>query len=892
MNTIKTTCPYCGVGCGIEATVEDRATHRVTIKGDANHPANFGKLCSKGATLGDTVSLENRLLYPQIRGQRVDWDTALDHIAVKFNRIIVQHGPEAVAFYVSGQLLTEDYYVANKLMKGFIGTANIDTNSRLCMSSAVVGYKRAFGADTVPCNYEDLEQAELILLVGSNAAWCHPIAFQRIRKAKENNPNLKIVVIDPRATASCDIADLHLPVKPGMDALLFNGILAYLQQNGLVNQPYVDTHTDGFELALSEAMKTAGSIEQVAAGCGLTSEAVGKLFDWFANTDKTVTVYSQGINQSSSGSDKCNAIINCHLATGRIGKPGMGPFSFTGQPNAMGGREVGGLANTLAAHMDLENPEHVDRVGRFWGSDKVADKQGLKAVAMFDAIAAGQIKAVWIMATNPVVSMPDADKVKRALQQCELVVVSDCIANTDTSQLAHVLLPATGWSEKDGTVTNLERRISRQRPLFPASGEARHDWWIICQVAQRMGFGKAFSYQSSAEIFREHARLSAFENDAEHQLRDFNLSAFTGIDREGFDELQPVQWPVTNEQTTGTARMFADGRYFTANRKARFIPVTPRPPVNSSDTDYPFTLNTGRLRDQWHTMTRTGLATKLNAHRPEPFVEIHPADAERLELKARSLVQIQSRWGSMLARVEINSGQQVGSLFVPMHWTDQSSSHGRMGAVVNPVVDPYSGQPESKQTPVKIGSWPAQWYATILSRQPLQIAAAEYQVSVRGDRYFRYELASTEFGKDWRTWGRALLACVEQREDDNCWLEYSDPQAGYYRTAYLPERELRACLFVGPDCDLPESGWLGSLFAKSELSRAERLSLLSGAPPKGEGDIGRIVCSCFNVGEKTIQQAVQAHQFQSVADISACLSAGSGCGSCVSELKEFLPKPT
>ncbi|MBD9356475.1 nitrate reductase [Methylomonas albis] len=892
MNTIKTTCPYCGVGCGIEATVEDSTTHRVTIKGDSTHPANFGKLCSKGATLGDTVSLENRLLYPSIHGQRVDWDSALNHVAARFNEIIEKHGPEAVAFYVSGQLLTEDYYVANKLMKGFIGTANIDTNSRLCMSSAVVGYKRAFGADTVPCNYEDLELAELILLVGSNAAWCHPIAFQRIRKAKENNPNLKVVVIDPRATASCDIADLHLPVKPGMDALLFNGILAHLQQNGRLDQAYIDDHTEGFAAAVSEAQHSAGSIEQVASACGLSSAAVGTLFDWFAHTEKTVTVYSQGINQSGSGSDKCNAIINCHLATGRIGKPGMGPFSFTGQPNAMGGREVGGLANTLAAHMDLDNPEHVDRVSRFWGSDKIADKQGLKAVAMFDAIAAGQIKAVWIMATNPVVSMPDADKVKHALQQCELVVVSDCIANTDTAQLAHVLLPATGWSEKDGTVTNLERRISRQRPLFPASGAARHDWWIISQVAQRMGFREAFNYASSADVFREHAALSAFENDTEHQLRDFNLSAFARIDQHDFDALQPVQWPVSAGHTAGTARMFADGQYFTANRKARFISITPRPPVNAPNADYPFTLNTGRLRDQWHTMTRTGLAAKLTAHRPEPFVEIHPTDAERLGLAARSLANIQSLWGNMLARVEINPGQQIGSLFVPMHWTGQTSSHGRMGAVVNPVVDPHSGQPESKQTPVHISTWPAQWYATILSRKPLHIEGAEYQVKVRGERYFRYELASTETGKDWRVWARSLLAAEEQHIDDNYWLEYSDQQAGYYRTAYLLDRELQACLFVGPNSELPEPGWLGSLFAKTELSRAERLSLLSGLPPKGETDIGRIVCSCFNVGEKSIKQAVQTQQLQSVADISACLNAGSGCGSCVAELKEFLPKPT
>ncbi|OAI24617.1 nitrate reductase [Methylomonas koyamae] len=888
--TVKTTCPYCGVGCGIEATVEDPAAHRVTIKGDPDHPSNFGKLCSKGATLGDTVTLENRLLYPSVDGRRCDWDTALDHVAGRFRQIIAKHGPDAVAFYVSGQLLTEDYYVANKLMKGFIGSANIDTNSRLCMSSAVVGYKRAFGADTVPCSYADLELAELIVLVGSNAAWCHPIAFQRIRKAKDNNPNLKVVVVDPRRTASCDIADLHLPLKPGMDALLFNGLLCHLQRDGRIDKDYVANFTNGFAEALHQAETSAGSVAAVAAGCELDPADVGQFFAWFAGTERTVTVYSQGINQSSSGSDKCNAIINCHLASGRLGKPGMGPFSFTGQPNAMGGREVGGLANMLAAHMDLDNPAHVDRVGRFWHSERVADKPGLKAVEMFEAIGDGRVKAVWIMATNPVVSMPDADRVKQALQRCELVVVSDCIANTDTAQLAHVLLPATGWSEKDGTVTNLERRISRQRPLFAASGEARHDWWIISRVAQRMGFADAFAYQSSAEIFREHAALSAFENDSEHQLRDFDLSAFATIGQTEFDSLQPVQWPVTRERPQGSPQLFGDKQFFTADRKARFIPVAPQGPRNKVDADYPFTLNTGRLRDQWHTMTRTGLAAKLNAHRPEPFVEIHPADAERLQLKNRSLARIESRWGQMLARVEIGAGQRRGSLFVPMHWTGQVSSHGRMGALVNPVVDPYSGQPESKQTPVRISAWPATWYATILARQPLAIRDCEYQVKIRGEQFYRYELAGSDAGKDWRQWSRELFS-ENGIAGAGDWLEYSDLQAGYYRCAYLAGNRLQACLLVGPDFELPEPGWLCSLFPKPELSRSERLALLSGQPPKGEADIGRIVCSCFNVGEKTIQQAVQAQKLQSVAAISACLGAGSGCGSCVAELKEFLPQP-
>ncbi|MDD1621542.1 MAG: molybdopterin-dependent oxidoreductase [Methylococcaceae bacterium] len=882
---IKTTCPYCGVGCGIEATVEDAEKHIVGIKGDPEHPANFGRLCSKGATLSETVSLENRLLYPEIDGERCDWDAALDHVAERFNAIIEQHGPEAVAFYVSGQLLTEDYYVANKLMKGFIGSANIDTNSRLCMSSAVAGYKRALGADVVPCNYEDLEVAELIVLVGSNAAWCHPVAFQRIRKAKENNPALKVVVIDPRTTASCDIADLHLPIKPGMDGFLFTGLLAYLHRTGKLDRQYIASHTEGFEDALRVAKETAGDLDRVAEQCQLSRDTVKQLYDWFADTEKTVTVYSQGINQSSSGTDKCNAIINCHLAGGKIGKPGAGPFSFTGQPNAMGGREVGGLANTLAAHMDLENPEHVARVGRFWQAPKVADKQGLKAVEMFEAIATGKIKAVWIMATNPVVSMPDADKVRDALRRCPLVVVSDCIRNTDTVDLAHVRLPATGWSEKNGTVTNLERRISRQRPLFAASGEAKPDWWIISQVAKRMGFGDVFDYRSSAEIFREHAALSAFENGGEFPVRAFNLSAFANIDQSRFDSLQPVQWPVTAGHS-GTARLCGDGQFYTPNRKARFVPTEPRSPFHSPDAEYPFTLNTGRLRDQWHTMTRTGLVAKLNTHRPEPFVEIHPGDAGRLDLTQGCLARIESRCGSMLARVEMTSSQQLGSLFVPMHWTAQYSSHGRMGAVVNPVVDPLSGQPESKQTPVKISFWPSQWQVLILSRIPLSLPECEYSVNSKGGHFWRHQLAGLSPIMDARSWSRELLA--KDLNDVSDSIEYCDQGQGDYRTARFEDGRLQSCLFFTTTGQLPEPGWLSTLFAKTELTRKERLCLLGGMPPQGEEDIGHTICSCFNVGEKTILKAIKTHDLTSVAAIGQCVNAGTGCGSCLPELKELL----
>jgi assimilatory nitrate reductase catalytic subunit len=504
---------------------------------------------------------------------------------------------------------------------------------------------------------------------------------------------------------------------------------------------------------------------------------------------------------------------------------------------------------------------------------------------MFDAIAAGKIKAVWIMATNPVVSMPDADKVRDALRRCPLVVVSDCIRNTDTVDLAHVRLPATGWSEKNGTVTNLERRISRQRPLFAASGEAKPDWWIINQVAKRMGFSEAFDYRASAEIFREHAALSAFENGGEFPIRAFNLSAFANIDQSQFDTLQPVQWPVTVQQH-GTARLCGDGNFYTANGKARFVPTAPRSPFNNTDGEYPFTLNTGRLRDQWHTMTRTGLVAKLNAHRPEPFVEIHPDDAHGLRLIPGCLARIESRWGSMLARVEISSGQQVGSLFVPMHWTAQYSSHGRMGAVVNPVVDPISGQPESKQTPVNISLWPTQWQVLILSRQTLSLPACEYGVNNKGIHFWSYQLAGQNPISDAQSWSRKFLAKADTDTLDS--VEYCDLHHGDYRAARFENGRLQSCVFFTATGQLPEPGWLSTLFAKTELTRKERLCLLGGIPPQGEADVGHTICSCFNVGEKTILKAIKTHNLSSVAAIGQCVNAGTGCGSCLPELKALL----
>ncbi|MDP2098020.1 MAG: molybdopterin-dependent oxidoreductase [Methylobacter sp.] len=879
--TIQTTCPYCGVGCGISAKA-DEAQHHLKISGDTAHPANFGRLCSKGSALGETIELKGRLLQPKVYGRETSWAEALDLVADSFTSTLKKYGQDAVAIYGSGQLLTEDYYVANKLMKGFIGSGNMDTNSRLCMSSSVAGHKRAFGSDTVPGCYADFEQAEMIVLIGSNAAWCHPVSFQRIRAAKEASPSLKIVVIDPRRTVSCDIADLHLPLTSGSDAVLFNGLLHFLSEKNALDSAYILAHTEGFKSALSSANIDT---EQVAALCALNKGDVQRFYQWFASHDKVVSLYSQGINQSSSGTDKVNAIINCHLATGKIGKPGCGPFSLTGQPNAMGGREVGGLSHQLAAHMDFSNAADIERVARFWDSPNIAQKPGYPAVELFDAIYDGKIKAVWIMGTNPVVSLPDADKVKRALQRCEFVVVSDCIENTDTTALAHVLLPAQGWSEKDGTVTNSERRISRQRALFQPAGSAKADWWIITQVARRMGFEQAFHYQSPVEIFREHAALSGFENDG---TRDFDLSAFANITQQDYEQLQPTQWPVNPAYPQGRARLFDDGRFFTQSGKAQFIAVTPRPPVNRPNQDYPLILNTGRLRDQWHTMTRTAIAAQLNQHKPEPFVELHPLDAQSYGLVANSLAMIESRLGSMLARVQITDSQLPGNIFVPMHWTEQYASRGRMGALVNPIVDPISKQPESKHTPARIKAYQPSWQGFILSRRELAINTPEYWVKIKGEHFYRYEVAGLSLPDNWQDWAKNSLCDNEGATPQ--WQEYQDPGLGNYRAARFVDNRLESVVFIAKESMLPERNWLSGLFTKAELDKAERMALLTGKSPVGIADVGILVCACFNVGEKTIQAAIKEKGLKTHQEVGHCLKAGTNCGSCVPEIKALLYK--
>ncbi len=870
---VKTTCCYCGVGCGVNAVVED--ARLIAVSGDKAHPANRGRLCVKGSSLHETQENQDRLLSPRVLGEETDWDHALTHVAAGFSSIIQRHGPDAVAFYLSGQLLTEDYYVANKLIKGFIGTANVDTNSRLCMASAVVAHKRAFGGDLVPGCYEDLELADLVILTGSNTAYAHPIIYQRIASAKARRPEMKVVVIDPRRTATCDLADIHLPLKPGSDAFLFNGLLAYLAAEGGLDRDYIQKHCDGFEHALAAAVEQAGSVEQAAKMCDLPAAQLREVYRLFAATPCAVTLFSQGINQSSSGVDKGNAIINCHLASGKIGRPGATPFSITGQPNAMGGREVGGLANQLAAHMGFADPADVDRVARFWDAPNMAQKDGLKAVDLFQAIEDGRIKAVWVMATNPVVSMPNADKVKRALAKCELVVVSECVENTDTARMAHVLLPASTWSEKNGTVTNSERCISLQKGFLSPPGDALHDWQILCRFAQKLGFKQGFNYSHPAEIFREHAALSAFEND---NSRGFDIGAMKDISLEQYQALEPVRWPVTAQAPQGTDRLFVDGQYFTPGRRAQLIPIWARLPDAAVAGDQ-ILMNTGRIRDQWHTMSRTGTAPRLLSHTDEPHIDAHPEDIERLGLTVGALAQLESRQGRYFGRVKSSRAQRPGEIFVPMHWNGKYASCSRADALVGDVVDPLSGQPEFKHVPVTLSPFPQVWAGVLMCTEDIT-PELSYWSKISLEAGFKFRLAASS-PNDWKGWLRLQFAHIET------WTELLDSQQNFYRALGMCGGRVRVIFSakVGTQ-PVAESSWLEQRLGEpADLDR--RRAILAGGQGTELEPTGAIICSCFQVGDFAIRKAI-SEGCPDLGMLSERLKCGTNCGSCIPELKALL----
>lgn len=876
---VRTTCPYCGVGCGVLAFPDTGAGEpgpgeSKAVSGDSHHPANFGRLCVKGASLHETTGPGGRLLGARVAGSRVPLDQALDTVAERIRTAVQGYGPESVGFYLSGQLLTEDYYVANKLAKGFIRTPHVDTNSRLCMSSAVAAHKRAFGADVVPGCYEDLELADLLVLMGSNAAWNHPVLYQRMKAAAREGR--RVVVIDPRRTATSELADLHLALKPGTDTVLFNGLLTWLADNAGIDRDYLAQHCQGFGEALDSAREAAPDAAAVAEICDLPLEDVQTFYRWFAETPRTVTGFSQGANQSVAGTDKGNAIINCHLATGRVGKPGASPLSLTGQPNAMGGREVGGLANTLAAHMDYQTPGAREQVARFWGCDAVANGPGLKAVDMFDAVLRGEIKVLWIMATNPAVSLPDSERVREALKKCETVIVSDCVDRTDTSALADILLPAGGWGEKDGTVTNSERRISRQRAFLPLPGDAQPDWWLVSQVGKRLGHQKAFGYRGPWEIFSEHAALTALDNQG---TRPLDLSGLAGLGRQAYDALEPVQWPV-DRQGNSSPRMFADGRFATPDGRARLIPVSTIMPANRPAEPEEFVVNTGRIRDQWHTMTRTARAPRLLAHREEPFVEMHPEDMALLRLDEADLAEVSGQGGRFVGRLRACPGQRRREVFIPIHWNRQFSGQAVASSLIAPVTDPHSGQPESKHGVATVRRFPARWHGRLLVRhdRPRRWRAGYWTHAPLAD-CDSWWLADVERPD----WFRDVADFLGGRPQ----LVMQDAAQGRFRAARLVDNRLEAILLVDARPErMPDIAWLASCFARESLDEHERRGLLSGKDLEAE-DIGKVVCSCYQVGDKQIATAIEAGS-ETVQALGETLQCGTNCGSCIPELKALI----
>ena len=930
MAETRSTCPYCGVGCGVIIQSEgDRITG---VRGDPEHPANFGRLCTKGATLHLTatpaVTSQARLLQPMRREHRggplkpVPWDEALDFAAETFHQVVFEHGPDAVGFYISGQLLTEDYYVFNKLAKGLIGTNNVDTNSRLCMSSAVAGYKMTLGADAPPACYEDVEHADCIFIAGSNTAHAHPVLFRRIEAARASRPHMKIVCCDPRRTDTADIADLHLPLLPGTDVMLFHGLLHVMLWEGWTQPDFIAAHTTGFD-ALKALVRDC-TPERVAQTCGIAREALFTAAKWFATSPATLSLYCQGLNQSSSGTAKNAALINLHLATGQIGKPGAGPFSLTGQPNAMGGREVGGLANLLSAHRDLANPAHRAQVAALWGVPAVPDQPGKSAVEMFQAAADGEIKALWIACTNPAQSMPDQKTVRRALERAELVVVQEAFATTATCGFADLLLPATTWGEKDGTVTNSERRISRVRAAVPAPGQARHDWEIAVDFARRLEglspspagggseWGRSlFPYRNAEAIWLEHREST--------RGRDLDI---TGLDYPAL-EAAPQQWPFPQAAQAGRARLYEDGVFATPDGKARFAALPYQPLAEPRESRYPFSLTTGRLRDQWHGMSRTGTLPRLFGHVPEPVVQMHPQDIARLQLAEGDLVHVTSRRGSIVLPVQASAELQPAQAFVAMHWGSEFvtglSNTGEPLAGVNAITTsaycPTSKQPELKHAAVKILKAELPWTLVAAAWLPREDVLARREklkslmtlfpfaacVPFSNDTPLEQAGARERQGLLFRAaaYEAAPQDLLRQLEDilglaEIETLRYSDRRQGHWRTVGIHRQgeELRvdAMLLAG---DTRAEAWLKALLLQELPAQAYGRQLLaSGAqPPLGVVAKGRQVCSCFGVGAEAIERHVAnctGSPQERLASVQASLRCGTNCGSCVPELQRIV----
>ncbi len=904
MAQTRSTCPYCGVGCGV--VVEHERGRIVGVRGDPEHPANAGQLCTKGRTLHLTAAPEAmaaRLAHPLRRpakgapAQRVAWDAALADVAQRFADCIRAHGPDSVAFYVSGQLLTEDYYVFNKLAKGLVGTNNVDTNSRLCMSSAVAGYKQTLGADAPPACYDDVDSAGCLFLAGSNAAWAHPILFRRIEAARARNPDARLVVVDPRRTATAAAADLHLAIEPGTDVALFHGMLHVMLWEDLVDREFVAAHTTGF--AALKAIVREYTPRHVAQVCGIAEDDLVTAARWFA-AGPTLSMYCQGLNQSAAGTAKNAALVNLHLAAGQIGRPGAGPFSLTGQPNAMGGREVGGLANLMSGHRDLADPVDRAEVARLWGVADVPAQPGLTAVELFEALATGRVKMVWIACTNPAQSLPDQATVRAGLARAELVVLQEAYVGTETAAYADYLLPAATWGEKEGTVTNSERRISRVRRAVDPPGEARADWEIAAAFARMLeahlapGRPTLFPYATPADVFAEHVETT--------RGRDLDI---TGLSHARLDAEGPQQWPCREGDAHGRARLYTDHAFATPDGRARFAALAYAPGAEPRAARYPFRLNTGRLRDQWHGMSRTGTLASLYAHTPEPALDMHPADLARRGLVPGDIVRVESRRGAVLVPVAAADTVKPGCAFLPMHWGSATLA-GDAGAGVNAVTSnalcPESRQPELKHAAVRIAKAELPWrlVAFGVPDDPQGLHALRESVRAQASA-FAY--ASIVLIGDARA-GVLLRAACAQAPDaatlaalDAAFglagadvVRYDDPRRAIGRRVRVVAGCLAAVRLSG---DVAAAAWLRDcLVAGADVAPLRPWLLMPTATaPAGVRARGRVVCHCHGVDEHAIAACAAARPGPADAIVAALqreLGCGTGCGSCVPELRQMV----
>ncbi|ABV87130.1 molybdopterin-dependent oxidoreductase [Shewanella pealeana] len=924
MSECRTTCAYCGVGCGVQITTDASSHGEMTLAGDPEHTANRGDLCAKGLSLLEGINLPNKLLYPRVKGNevqaysRVSWPAAIEEISEKFADVIEKYGPDSVAFYLSGQLLTEDYYIANKLAKGFIGTANIDTNSRLCMSSAVSAHIRAFGEDVMPGCYQDFELADVVVLVGANTAWTHPVLYKRILAAQKQR-GTKLVVIDPRQTATASFADLHLQLKPGSDLALFNGLFCHLARSSRADHAFIAEYTQGFDSTL-EKISCDSSLAETAAKTGLTVSQLIDFYNLYITSSlelsqptspesiakpKVVTASGQGVNQSTIGTDTSNAIINCHLAMGDIGKPGCGPFSLTGQPNAMGGREVGGMATQLAAHMGFSSPEK-QLLQTFWQAPTMAQQKGHTATELFTKMAQGEIKAVWILGTNPLVSLPNSAEVKRALKRCEVVVVSDVTADTDTAQHADILLPALGWSEKSGTVTNSERTISRQRGFIKPQGDAMPDWWALCEVAKALGFNQGFNFDGSEQIFTEYAMLTA-KVSAGFKRKKLDLSGLQQLTKSEYDNLNPTQWPLTSSSQIGqkNQRLFADGVFSTADGKANFVPS--KPSSQGLQTTAGIWLNSGRHRDQWHTMTRTGHIASLTASHYQPELLLNQSSIEQYRLTEGGFAKLSSPTTdeAMLARVVVDDSMQDESGFISMHWSRQYNRCGGVNHLLQSVCDPHSLQPGFKHQKVQLNPFEValngiEWGQSCINSNTLCWQVTQTLVDGKCNRFAAerpwFEVINS--AKHNEPVAKHLAESSKtQKSQSLSWLFLSHQ----IHCSISEGKLIGLCITYVDEVQIDVNAvqqLLGKVFAQNAVKLLHQL-LMAGSSP--------VVCACTGVTQKSISETMQRYIEQSidvkssaahqplnsfyqqalVTDVQSRLKCSSVCGSCLNQVNDI-----